>query len=280
MSAIVYRDLTTLDDFGTVVELEKRIWGYTNGADVVPVPILAVTVHRGGILVGAFDRGVMVGFVYSIPAIHGGALAHWSHMLGVLPSHRSSGLGRELKLLQRERALALGVDLIEWTFDPLLALNAYLNFVRLGVIADEYEENIYGPSSSALHGGLPTDRLVVQWWIRRPHVERRIAPAASLPIVSQAAADATPINVVRPVGRWLACSDVDLSREGDHLLLQIPPAFLEMLAGAPEVARDWRSQTRDVFTSYLGRGYRVVDFLFDRSTGRGSYLLARRTVHQ
>jgi len=122
---IEFRDLTTTDDFARVVEFEKHIWGYAVGDDVVPLPILAATVRRGAVLVGAFDGPAMVGFVFSIPAIYQGRLSHWSHMLGVAPPYRGSGLGRRLKLVQRERALALGIDLVEWTFDPLLAPNAH-----------------------------------------------------------------------------------------------------------------------------------------------------------
>jgi predicted GNAT superfamily acetyltransferase len=172
------RNLTTLAEFKEVVALEKSVWGYDAGGDVVPVPVLAVTVKRGAILIGAFDdRERMVGFVYSIPAIRSGGLCHWSHMLGVIDEHRGSGLGRRLKLEQRLRALDLGLDLIEWTYDPLQALNACLNFCRLGVIVEEYEENIYGDSTSPLHRGTPTDRFVAEWWIRSPRVENRIAGA-------------------------------------------------------------------------------------------------------
>lgn len=276
MTSIEFRDLTTIDDFNRVVELEKRIWGYTNGDDVVPVPILAVTAHRGAVLVGAFDRAEMVGFVYSIPAIHRGHLSHWSHMLGVVPAHRSTGLGHQLKLLQRQRALAMGIDLIEWTYDPLLAPNAHLNFARLGIVVDQYEENIYGMSSSPLHGELPTDRFVAQWWIRTPHVERRIAPAGTLSLVSARARDAETVNALEMVGRWTGCGGVDLSLSAERLLVQIPTAFLEMLEGAPDMAHDWRMQTRAIFTTYFGRGYRAVDFLFNKTTGKGAYLLAPR----
>ena len=152
---------------------------------------MAVTVKRGAVLIGAYDGDRLAGFVYSFPALrreeshnHEGAKArrregprpasHWSHTLGVHPDYRGAGLGRDLKLAQRERVLALGLDLIEWTYDPLLALNANLNIVALGAVVEEYEENVYGESVSPLHGGLPTDRFVCQWWIRRPHVERRI----------------------------------------------------------------------------------------------------------
>src|SRR5437868_12738563 len=118
---MTYRDLKTLEEFAQVVELERVIWG-PGYDEVVPVPILAVTVKRGGILIGAFEADRMIGFVYSQPGLkHGNKPMQWSHMLGVLDQFRSAGAGRELKLLQRERAIAMGLDLIEWTYDPMQA---------------------------------------------------------------------------------------------------------------------------------------------------------------
>src|ERR1700730_15579957 len=176
---ITYRDLATLEEFATVVDLEREIWG-PGYDEVVPVPILAVTVMRGGILVGAFVDERMIGFVYSLPGIKDGKPTQWSHMLGVLDAFRNDGAGQALKLLQRERALAMGLDLIEWTYDPMQAMNAHLNFARLGVVVEEYEENVYGESTSPLHKGNPTDRFVAEWWGRGPRVEARLGGGVRL----------------------------------------------------------------------------------------------------
>src|ERR1700733_13041820 len=115
MCPVTYRDLTTLDDFAAVVDLEREIWG-PGYDEVVPVPILAVTVMRGGILIGAFDDGRMIGFVYSLPGIKHGQPTQWSHMAGVLEAYRGDGVGYALKLRQRERALAMRLHLIGWTY--------------------------------------------------------------------------------------------------------------------------------------------------------------------
>ena len=136
---MLIRPLTTLEDCRKVAELEKIVWGYTDAEDVVPPPVLIVSIKRGGVLLGAFDdHGEMKGFVYSIPALKDGRPTQWSHMLGVTPDARDSGLGVRLKLEQRLATLAMGIDLIEWTYDPLQALNAHLNFARLGVVVEEY----------------------------------------------------------------------------------------------------------------------------------------------
>jgi predicted GNAT superfamily acetyltransferase len=253
----------------------------------VPVSILAVSVHSGGILIGAFDGDRMVGFVYSLPGIKDGKATQWSHMAGVVPSHRSAGLGYQLKVLQRERALNAGLDLVQWTYDPLQALNAHLNFSKLGVVVVEYAENIYGLSTSPLHAGLPTDRFVADWWIRRPHVERRLAareargselPAApqkpSLTLRDHSVVEARRVNGVIPAGEWLECGDVDLTLEAPRMAVQIPTGFTEMLARDPGLAMAWRMQTRAIFTTYFGRGYRAVDFFLDRPSRKGIYVLS------
>ena len=305
MQTVTYRDLTTLEDYGQVVELERCIWG-PGYDDVVPVPILAVSVLRGGILIGAFTRETarafapsalrrgspklvetasdrtrddsaerMVGFVYSLPGIKHGKATQWSHMLGVVAEHRNDGTGRRLKLLQRERALAMGLELIEWTYDPMQALNAHLNFAKLGVVVEEYEENVYGTSSSPLHKGNPTDRFVAEWWIAKPHVERRLQSGVAVTLRSDEVADAPTANRATPGRDWHACEEVNLALDARRVRVEIPMHFTEMLSGAPEQALEWRLATREIFRTYFGRGYRAVDFFLDRPGGKGSYLLAQ-----
>ena len=269
------RDLKTLDDFKKVVELEKIVWG-VGYDDVVCAPILAVTVKRGGVLVGAFDAGRMVGFVYSLPGIKSGKPIQWSHMLGVVDEYRNAGLGRTLKLEQRLRSIEIGCDLVEWTYDPMQALNAHLNFVKLGVVVEEYGINMYGESTSHLHRGTPTDRFIAQWWIRESHVVRRIESKSLTVVRAREAADAPAVNGARARGAWLACDSYDLDRSERRLWVEIPTGFTEMQADAPQIALEWRMATRAIFTTYFGRGYRAVDFVLDKANGRGRYLLALR----
>lgn len=269
------RPLTTLEDCRLVAALERDVWGYTDPEDVVPPPLLIVSIKRGGILLGAFDAaGALKGFVYSMPAVRDGQLTQWSHMLGVSGDARNSGLGLQLKLAQRERALTMGVELIEWTFDPLQALNAHLNFAKLGVVADEYEENVYGDSSSPLHQGAPTDRLVAAWTLKAAHVERRIA-AGGLGLIRDASVGAAPLvnGAVESRGR-LVPGVSDLTRRERRLLVEIPGRYADLLAADPGLALEWRRSTRAIFQHYFARGYRAVDFFVAADRSRGHYLLA------
>lgn len=274
------RDLHGLDDYRAVVELEQAIWGYTDMADVVTVPVFIITVKRGGILIGAFDeRERMIGFAFSIVGMKDGKLTQWSHMMGVVDEHRRSGLGRALKLAQRDRAIATGFTLMEWTFDPLQALNAHLNFARLGVVCDEYVRNLYGDSTSTLHRGTPTDRFVVEWRLTTPHVERRIARTGALALRAAEAADAPMVNETKDAGAWRAPATSDLTIDTRRMWVEIPQGFTEIQRDAPGLALEWRMHTRDIFETYFARGYRAVDFEL-REEGRGRYLLAMQDTEE
>ena len=170
-AVIEIRQLFQFADFEEVLQLQQAIWGFPD-IDLLPVRFLVVVSNVGGHVFGAYDGGMMVGFCFAIPGIKPGGRPYLhSHMLGVLPAYRDAGVGRSLKLKQREEALARGIELIEWTFDPLELKNAFFNIERLGAIVRRYHENQYGITFSPLHGGLPTDRCYAEWWIASPRVE-------------------------------------------------------------------------------------------------------------
>jgi predicted GNAT superfamily acetyltransferase len=294
MSDIQIRDLTSIDEFRQVIELEKAIWGYTDQGDLVTVPVFIFTVHRGATLVGAFDLstppapsagsepaslktgpGRMVGFAYAVVGMKAGRPMLWSHMAGVLPEFRG-GLGLRLKLAQRDRALAQGYDLIEWTFDPLQAMNAHFNLAKLGGVVEEYAPDFYGQSTSVLHHGTPTDRIILSWKITTPHVVRRIEQASDVLRVKSHEVGETPIaNTTVMEGEWRKTTKIDLTIKERRLWIEIPTGFTEMLQRSPERALAWRMDVRQMFEDYLAKGYRAVDFVLQREAGFGRYLLAR-----
>jgi predicted GNAT superfamily acetyltransferase len=155
------------------------------------------------------------------------------------------------------------------------ALNAHLNFTKLGIIVEEYEENVYGTSQSPLHRGNPTDRFVAEWWIRKPHVERRLE-ATSVTLRTNEVAEAGRANRAIPAGEWLACAEAGLALDTRRVLVEIPTGFTEMMSGAPDLALEWRMATRQIFTAYFARGYRAVEFFLDRPNRKGAYLLTRQ----
>ncbi len=178
-SQIVIRECDGFDEYDACVRLQTEIWGY-DVRDTIPLREFIVIRRIGGQIVGAFDLAKsaqpngdgagLIGFAMSMPGISQGQAYLHSHMLAVLPEFRNVGIGRKLKMAQREEALARGIRRMEWTFDPLEIKNAYLNIVRLGVVVHSYTPNFYGVFSSRLQGGLPTDRLHAEWWMDSPRV--------------------------------------------------------------------------------------------------------------
>lgn len=174
---IEIRQLSALAEFSEALKLQECVWGFAE-RELLPLRFFVVASRIGGQILGAYHAEEMVGFCLTVPGIKpdGRPYLH-SHMLGVLPAYRDAGVGRRLKLRQRADALARGIDLVEWTFDPLEIKNAFFNIERLGAIVRRYAENEYGGTSSPLHGGLPTDRCVAEWWISSPRVDAVLSGA-------------------------------------------------------------------------------------------------------
>ena len=174
-AVIEIRPLNQFEEFEEAVRLQQTIWGF---ADMEMLPLRSFVVYGkiGGQLFGAYDGDEMVAFLIAVPGIKPGPRPYLhSHMLGVLPAWRNAGIGRRLKLRQREEALERGIELIEWTFDPLELKNAFFNLERLGAVVRRYAENQYGVTASPLHGGLPTDRCIAEWWTDSPRVRAVLA---------------------------------------------------------------------------------------------------------
>jgi predicted GNAT superfamily acetyltransferase len=175
MSAIKQAELqirrcTKPEEFAACVGLQKEVWQFSD-IDIVPIRMFSVADKIGGQVLGCFDGATLVGFTLAIPGARCGHSYLHSHMLAVREAYRNQNIGRNLKLAQRHEALKQGFELMEWTFDPLEIKNAYLNIAKLGAIARRYNINQYGMSSSPLQGGLPTDRLVAEWWLKSKRVK-------------------------------------------------------------------------------------------------------------
>ena len=255
-------------EYEACVALQRDIWG-RDFQDLVPATILMVSQQVGGVASGAFDAtGQLLGFVFGISGVRDGATAHWSDMLAVRPAARGLGLGRRLKVHQRALLLAVGIERVYWTFDPLVARNARLNLMTLGASPVEYVSNMYGDTGSRLHRGLDTDRFIVEWRLRDPAVERRLAgEPARLP----AAAHEAPIVTIAPTGATPVPNDAPLP-DAPWVRVELPTDVAQLKADAPELARHWQLGLRRAFTTYLNaRHARVAGVLADTDTGRWFY---------
>lgn len=277
------RQLETVEEYKEAEELQRQAWGLSD-LDIAPLHIL-LTIHKsGGLALGAFDSqtGALLGFLLGFYGRdENGHWKHCSHMMGVLPEARDRGIGQALKLEQRRLILADGLDLITWTFDPLEARNATLNFSKLGVVSNHYIRNIYGDTLGELNAGLPTDRLSVDWWIGSPRVEERIIAtlaAGSQPTRDHLLAQATPIlQIIRRSDILLVPEEPALDCHDAILALEIPSDFQRLKAADASLAARWRMTTRALFEHYFAASYTATECLFDQSQGirRNIYLLEK-----
>ena len=240
---LILRNCTTLEEFAECVVLQKEVWGFSD-AELVPLRIFSLAPKIGGQVVGAWDGQELVGFAMAIPGNRCGRPYLHSHMVAVKEGYRNIGLGRKLKLFQRDDAIARGYELMEWTFDPLEIKNSYFNLERLGAIARRYNVNQYGITNSPLQGSLPTDRLVAEWWMK----SRRVATVLS-------------------AGRPTALVE-------DRA--EVPHEIYEWKADAAtrSKAEEVQSRNREALQSGFSRGLSCLGYERDAS-GNGQFLLGR-----
>jgi chorismate synthase len=250
---IVIRDIASSFEMREVEELQKEVWGIPD-LDVVPLTHLVASKAAGGVLVGAFDRGTLIGFVYGFPSFEHGQLAHHSHMLAVKPAYRNLDLGYRLKLVQRERVLKHGATLITWTFDPLQSLNAYFNLNKLGAFADRYLNDFYGQDAASFLHRTGTDRLWVTWPITSSRANHRNGASFELEIER-------PVPLVQVTAEGIPSQNPRRAAlMHDHASIEIPTDINELQKRSPEVAAEWRKATRWAFTEAFASGYRAVGF--------------------
>ncbi len=281
MTAWKIRLLETLEEMSAVEALQREVWPGSE-TDVVPAHLLITVVHNGGVVLGAFVDDQLVGFVFGFPGLEftpdGPRPKHCSHMAGVLPEHRDSGIGFALKRAQWQMVRHQSLDHVTWTYDPLLSRNAYLNIARLGAVCSTYRRSEYGEMRDEVNAGLPSDRFQVDWWINTKRVERRLGkharPTLKLSHLTRVGVrpfytlETGPGNLVRPP-EHVPALEVQL------LAAEVPSDFLALKAADFSLARDWRFFSREFFETAFAKGYIVTDFIFDPggNTPRSFYIL-------
>jgi predicted GNAT superfamily acetyltransferase len=295
------RILDQPDQMMSVEKLQRIIWPGSE-TEVVPLHILVTISQNGGLVLGAYIKNNkggsdpdypaednMVGFVHGFPGLYftpdGPRPKHCSHQLGVHPAYRGRGVGFILKRAQWQMVRHQGIDLITWTYDPLLSRNAHLNISRLGGVTNTYKRNYYGKLEDELNKDLITDRFQVDWWVNSRRVNRRLSRKARRPLdlAHFLSAEATILNP-SVVGRdgWLRPAEkVDLesireSQDGDPILLvEIPPDYLSLSKAEHTLSKEWRYHTRNIFENLFERGYIATDFIYlPGKSARSFYVLS------
>jgi len=281
MSHPIIRLLETPEEMAAVESLQTAVWPGSE-TDVVPAHMLITVAHNGGLVLGAFVNEKLVGFVFGFPGLEttpdGPRPKHCSHMAGVHPDHRDSGLGFALKRAQWQMVRHQGLDHITWTYDPLISRNAQLNIARLGAVCSTYHRSKYGDMRDGLNAGLPSDRFQVDWWLNTKRVERRLGKRARPTLKLDHLARVG----VRP-HYTLQTGPDNLPRPPEHfppldaqlIAAEIPSDFMALKSADFALARDWRFFSREFFETAFTKGYLVTDFVYDQGEGgpRSFYIL-------
>ena len=281
------RPLKTWDEYLAVEQLQRTIWQMPDWRDAVPANLLITMAKNGGIVLGAFDGAQIVGFVFSFigsEELNGETkLKHCSHMLAVLPEYQKRKLGARLKFAQRNAVLAQNIDLMTWTYDPLQALNANLNLVRLGAIARRYISNAYGEMTDGINAGVPSDRFQVEWWLASPTVVERATREPTASVWDQLVrTGAQEVFVTKFDTAGFARVEREYDPHAPTLIAEIPTRMSALKTAAPDLALEWRTRTRDFFTHAFEMGYACTDFVIATrdAHARAAYVLTRGTAQQ
>jgi predicted GNAT superfamily acetyltransferase len=274
-SKVTIRELTTIADLQGALNLEKEVWEIED-ADVTPLTLAVAAQASGSIWLGAFDGDEMVGFAFALPSLESGNTGFHSHTVAVRASHRDRGVGYQLKLAQRTRALALGIREMTWTFDPLRSRNAHLNFSRLGVICDCYRVDFYGPQTSSPMHTNSTDRFWVTWHMVDHRVEARLSGKDRRAEIIDALKHLDPLVGFNGDGRP-AEGEPSRALARHRIAVEIPGDIDRIERDDRELARQWRSATRRAFSESIKAGFVVKEFCrsIRGQQGPGAYLLER-----
>lgn len=291
------RILDKPEEMLAVEELQRAVWAGSE-TEVVPLHLLVTVAHNGGLVIGAFDgpryaasleEQRLVGFVYGFPGLYftadGPRAKHCSHQLGVHPDFQNQGIGFALKRAQWQMVRKQGLDLITWTYDPLLSRNAYLNISQLAGVCNTYQRELYGELQDDLNAGVLTDRFRVDMWVNSKRVNRRLSKRARLPLdlahfLSAETQIVNPTQVdqngwPRPAASGILEQINENPKEDAIILVEIPADFMRLRKAEPELGLEWRLHTRAIFEKLFAQGYLITDFVhLPGSHPRSFYVLS------
>lgn len=252
-NGITIRSLHSIEEMDEVRLLESKIWGME---DSIPTHQTITAAKNGGLVLGAYFEGKMIGFQYSFPGFDGQSIYLCSHMLGIDQEYRNKGVGKLLKIAQQEEALKLGYDLITWTYDPLETANGYLNIAKLGGVCSTYIENCYGEMEDLLNSGIPSDRFLVEWHIAKekehnPFEEIELNEAINRSLIGwEENNEGLPIPIIK-----------NSILKNEFTYVAVPKDFRTIREVNIDVAREWRMATREIFKKLFQSGWHVNGFL-------------------
>ena len=277
---LTIRDLTSIADLTQAIEVEKEVWG-SDDLDLMSLTFAIAASEAGNLWIGAFDGPKLAGYAFAFHALEEGKPSLHSHMLAVREQYREYDLGTKLKLAQRERALALHLHEITWTFDPLQSKNAHLNFTKLGVVCDKYKVDFYGASTSSMLHQNSTDRLWVKWPIASRRVEDRLRGKDHRAEMLDALSTVQPLVRFNGEGKP-ARSDLAAALARQRASIEIPSNIGAIEQADPLLAKEWRQATRWAFSESLKANFFVAEFCrtVRGKQGPGAYVLEKGKISE
>ncbi|MEH6941784.1 GNAT family N-acetyltransferase [Bacillus sp. JJ722] len=267
---LTLKPLYNLEELLEMQRLEQDVWG----ADITPINQTITVAKNGGIILGAYDKDVLIGFLYSFPGFNGQSVHLCSHLVAIDANYRGQGIGELLKREQKELALSKGFKLITWTFDPLESANANLNIRKLKGVSHTYIENCYGMLEGKLNGGLATDRFLVEWHLDSDHVtcshSYNYREAASVLSVAQ---NENGFPYVEGINEEI----MSHLENYDTLSVTVPTQFQAIKKADFPLGKEWRMRTREVFQSLFSKGYTIVDVKRERGKNVQQYILIKQS---
>ncbi|MDK2464977.1 MAG: GNAT family N-acetyltransferase [Candidatus Korarchaeota archaeon] len=281
---VVVRPLLRYEEFEDAVKVQELAWGMPE-IERVPAHVLIAAAKNGGVVLGAFEpsSGRLIGFVFGFTGLGPEGPYHYSHMMGVVPEWQGRGVGFRLKMAQREAALSRGLRLIEWTFDPLQRGNSRLNLGKLGVVIRTYVRSYYGEMLDEVNRGIPSDRVVAEWFLDSERV-RAITAAERPPPTPGELLDRGAVVCLdsRPEGDRLRRPRVlGVRSKAELALVEIPWSVSEYRReGRLDLLREWRAATAEVFEKLMGLGFLDVDLAQDRKRRRCFHVFVRASLEE
>lgn len=258
---IEIRQIGTLEELRSMQQVEKSVWQMPT----IPIHQTYTALNNGGVILGAYDKNKIIGFLYSFPGFDGEKPYLCSHMLGILADYRKEGLGKKMKLKQAEIAKQKGFSKITWTFDPLESLNAYLNLHKLGAVGARYKENHYGYMNDDLNQGLPTDRIQIDWNLENDRPSKAASFERKKVLLDS--------KKNQPILKEAFSKELS---SGEHWFVAIPVNFQKMKVEDFKLANAWRCQTRKVFQALFSEGYAATDLLRHHEDGTCYYYFSKQ----
>ncbi|KON87904.1 hypothetical protein AF332_14410 [Sporosarcina globispora] len=267
-----YKYIDDSSELTGIADIQSLVWGEDG---VIPIPLMVATINSGGNAIAAIEKNSdkIVGFCYGFPGMDRKRKPFiYSHMLAIHPDYRNAGIGKQLKLAQRQWALDYGYDQIKWTVDPLEIRNGYLNLNKLGGVVNTYLPDYYGTMTDKINNGIRSDRLLLEWNLDSGRVNQALGIKKKVENFW---------HTYRSILHWTGSENAPIPetsfeiQDEQGFLLAIPKEIQRIKEINTELVKEWRIITREIMMSAFKAGYSLVGVIRPE-TGLNYYVFEKQ----